>query len=445
MSATSLKVGPGGRDLSLASYSRASRMRAFRRRLPASSNLGRFSACPLEDREPHVRVLCPSRCIVSLGVMTRITPALVIGAGPAGLAVSACLTKHGVEHVVLEREHDVAPRWRNHYDRLHLHTFRDLSRLPHKKWKRGTPRYPSRQQVVDYMEDYARELGVVPQFGQDIQLAKRVNGVWHVRTQNQTFEAGSLVIATGYSRTPYSPTWPGQDGFQGDILHSHAFRNGTRWKAKRVLVVGSGNSGAEIAIDLVEHSAEVAICVRGPTHYVARDVAGVVPAQIVGIALSPLPSRIADYLAVMTSKMMFGDLSSFGIRRPEMGPITQIWTLGRLPLIDVGTIELIRNGTLAVFTGIERFHEGGVEFVDGRREDFDAIILATGYRAAIDEFLDDAKSHLNERGYPKLLAAEAEHPGPYFVGFGNPPTGLLREINHHAKAVAAKVAAVNLQ
>ena len=83
--------------------------------------------------------------------------------------------------------------------------------------------------------------------------------------------------------------------------------------------------------------------------------------------------------------------------------------------------------------------------MDGRREDFNAIVLATGYQATLDEFLDDAKSHLNERGYPKLLADEADHPGPYFIGFGNPPTGLLREINHQAKAVAAKIAAANQQ
>jgi len=375
--------------------------------------------------------------------MATKTPALVIGAGPAGLAVSACLTKHGVDHVVLEREHEVAPRWRNHYERLHLHTFRDLSRLPHKKWKRGTPRYPSRQQVVDYMEDYAQELGVVPRFGEEVQTAKRANGAWVVRTQSQTFEAGSLVIATGYNRTPTSPTWPGQGEFRGDILHSHAYRNGKPWNGKRVLVVGSGNSGAEIAIDLIEHGADAAICIRGPIHFVARDVAGGIPAQLVGIALDRLPTRIADRLAVMTSKMMFGDLSSFGVRRPEMGPITQVRTLGRVPLIDVGTIDLIRRGVLPVLPGIERFYDRGVELVDGRREDFDAVVLATGYRATIDEFLDDAGPSLNDRGYPTLLGAEAEHPGPYFVGFGNPPTGLLREINHHAKAVAAKIATAN--
>ncbi|MGB5809597.1 MAG: NAD(P)-binding domain-containing protein, partial [Polyangiales bacterium] len=244
----------------------------------------------------------------------------------------------------------------------------------------------------------------------------------------------------GYNRAPYLPTWPGQDTFRGEILHSDAYRNGERWRGKRVLVIGSGNSGAEIAIDLVEHGATAAICIRGPIHFVARDVAGGIPAQVVGIALSRLPPRIADHLGVMTSKMMFGDLSSFGIRRPKMGPITQINTLGRVPLIDVGTIELVRNGTLAVLPGIQRFDESGVEFVDGRHEDFDVVVLATGFRGAIEEFLDDAESYLNERGYPKLLGADAKHPGPYFVGFGNPPTGLLREINQHARAIGAKVA-----
>ena len=159
--------------------------------------------------------------------MEKRTPALVIGAGPAGLAVSACLKKHGVEHIVLDREHEVAPRWRNHYERLHLHTFRDLSRLPHKKWKPGTPRYPSRQQVVDYMEDYARELCAMPQFGQNVELAEHTGGAWHVRTQDTSFEAESLVIASGYNRTPYSPTWPGQESFRGDILHTHVYKNGS--------------------------------------------------------------------------------------------------------------------------------------------------------------------------------------------------------------------------
>lgn len=372
--------------------------------------------------------------------MTEQMQALVIGAGPAGLAASACLTKHRIEHAILEKEHRVAPRWRNHYERLHLHTFRGLSRLPYKKWKRGTPSYPSRQQVVDYMESYASALCAVPRFGQNVEWAERRNGAWHVRTQDASFEAESLVIATGYNRTPYSPTWPGQEAFEGDVLHTHAYRNGSPWTGKRVLVVGSGNSGAEIAIDLVEHGAEVAICIRGPIHFVARDVAGGIPAQFVGIALSKLPVRIADSLAVMTSKMMFGDLSSFGIERPKIGPITQIRTQGRVPLIDVGTIELIRNGTLTVFPGIERFHESGVEFVNGAIERFDAVILATGYRASIDAFLAGAGSLLNERGYPKRLGAEAEHPGPYFVGFGNPPTGLLREIYLDAKAVADKIA-----
>jgi cation diffusion facilitator CzcD-associated flavoprotein CzcO len=369
------------------------------------------------------------------------TPTLVIGAGPAGLATSACLKREGIDHVVLEREAEVAPRWRQHYERLHLHTYRDLSQLPFKRWKPGTPKYPSRQQVVDYLDDYAAELAVSPLFGQEVRRAARVDGGWRVETAKDVFETESLVIATGYNHSPQRPSWPGQEQFDGEILHSRDYRNGAPWKGKRVLVVGAGNSGAEIALDLLEHGAESSICIRGPIHFVARDIAGRVPAQIVGIALSHLPTGVADRLAVATSKMIFGDLSEFGIERPQMGPISQIRKLGRVPLIDVGTIEVIKSGQLPVVPGIERFHPDGVELVDGRRLDLDAVVLATGYTAGLESFLENTRAYLNERGYPNRLADAAEYPGPYFVGFGNPPTGLLREINFDAKAVAAAIAA----
>ena len=372
--------------------------------------------------------------------MTTRTSTLVIGAGPAGLATSACLGKHGIEHIVLERETEVAPRWRQHYERLHLHTYRNLSQLPFKRWKRGTPKYPSRQQVVDYMEEYAEELAIRPLFGQEVRRAARLDGGWRVETTKDVFEADTLVIATGYNHTPYLPSWPGQERFRGEILHSRDYRNGAPWKGKRVLVVGSGNSGAEIALDLLEHGAQPSICIRGPIHYVARDLAGGIPAQVVGIALSHLPARVADHLAVATSKMIFGELSSFGIERPKMGPMSQIRKLGRVPLIDVGTIEAIKSGRLPVVPGIERFGPGGVQLVDGRQLEFDATVLATGYESGLERFLENAEAYLNERGYPKQLADAAVYPGPYFVGFGNPPTGLLREINLDAKAVAAEIA-----
>jgi cation diffusion facilitator CzcD-associated flavoprotein CzcO len=341
---------------------------------------------------------------------------------------------------VLERGEAVAPRWHNHYERLHLHTFRGLSHLPYKRFPRGTPIYPSRQDVVEYLEAYAADMGVRPLFSQQVESVKRSNGVWVVKTQNGEFESDSVVIATGYNGTPYQPIWPGQQSFQGEVLHASRYRNGSPWKGKRALVVGAGNTGAEIAIDLFEHGAESTICIRGPIHVVPRDVNGIVPAQILGQAFSRLPLPIADRLGLLTSKLAFGDLSDCGIERPRIGPISQIKKHGRIPLIDIGTVEHIRQGNIRVVPGIERFEVGSCVFVDGTEFRFDVVVLATGYRPSVDVFLEDASRYLDDRGYPKALGAKSKHPGPYFVGFGNPPTGQLFEIFLHSKAVAAKIA-----
>lgn len=372
--------------------------------------------------------------------MTNRVPALVIGAGPAGLAVSACLHRHAVEHVVLEQGHTVAPRWHDHYERLHLHTFRGLSHLPHKRFPRGTPTYPSRQDVVDYLQAYAAELGVEPVFGQHVESVRRSNGSWLVETRDRQFEASSVVIATGYNGIPYEPTWPGQQSFQGEIFHASHYRNGSPWRGKRALVVGAGNTGAEIAIDLFEHGAQSTICIRGPIHVVPRDLNGVVPAQILGQVFSRLPLPIADRLGLLTSKLAFGDLSDCGIERPQIGPISQIKQHGRIPLIDIGTIQHIREGNIRVVPGIERFTEHSCVFVDGRELPFDVVVLATGYRPSVGTFLEDASQYLDDRGYPKAHGTKTKHPGLYFVGFGNPPTGQFFETYLHSKAVAAKIA-----
>lgn len=163
------------------------------------------------------------------------------------------------------------------------------------------------------------------------------------------------------------------------------------------------------------------------------------PTQVTSLFLSKLPLSIADQIGRTVSRIVFGDLSRWGIRRPKIGPMRQIVEQGRIPLIDIGTIELIRSGDIRVVPGIARFAEEGVELVDGVRQAYDAVLLATGYRAAIDGFLEHADRYLNERGYPRVHGADANVPDPFFVRFGNPPTGQLREIRQHAMAVAKKL------
>src|SRR4051812_5096157 len=214
--------------------------------------------------------------------------AVIIGAGPAGLAVGACLQRARVPFIILEAAEQVGESWRNHYDRLHLHTDKRHSLLPFFPYPKGSPRYPSRAQVVDYLEAYARHFDLRPRFGQKVCSVQRAGKLWQTRTAGTLYASPSLVIASGNNRQPVLPTWPGQESFGGAILHSSAYRNGRTFAGERVLVVGFGNSGGEIAVDLVEQGAKPALAVRSAVNLLPRDLLGL-PLLDVAIPLSMLP------------------------------------------------------------------------------------------------------------------------------------------------------------
>jgi indole-3-pyruvate monooxygenase len=186
------------------------------------------------------------------------TPTVIIGAGPAGpagLAVAACLSRLGQTFTLLERSDQVGASWRNHYTRLHLHTDKGRSALPYLPFPENTPRYPSRQQAIDYFEAYAGRSSLQPRFGQEVTAIRQRAGQWHIETNDDLYVSNQVVIATGYNRVPNIPTWPGQSAYPGKIVHSSVYQDGERFRGQRVLVVGFGNSGGEIAIDLWEHGA----------------------------------------------------------------------------------------------------------------------------------------------------------------------------------------------
>jgi cation diffusion facilitator CzcD-associated flavoprotein CzcO len=364
---------------------------------------------------------------------------IVVGAGPAGLAVAACLKQAGLPCLILEQADKVGVAWHRHYQRLHLHTDKKHSELPFAPFPKEHPRYPSRAQVIDYLDAYARKFHLEPRLGQQVVSARQIDGVWEVRTQDTRYQASNLVIATGYAREPCLPTWPGQGSFQGRILHSSEYRNGEPFKGQKVLVVGFGNSGGEIAIDLWEHGAQPSLAVRSPVNVIPRDLFGI-PILAIGILQSRLPSRLADALNAPLLRAVVGDLTRYGLRKLPHGPITQIRRHARIPLIDVGTIKLIKRGQVKVYPGIERFTEDAVVFADGRREEFDAVILATGYRPRVSAFLEGAPAAHDHSGTPLLSGTESPVPGLYFCGFHISATGMLRDIAREARQISAAIA-----
>jgi pyruvate/2-oxoglutarate dehydrogenase complex dihydrolipoamide dehydrogenase (E3) component len=371
--------------------------------------------------------------------MTAQIPTLIVGAGPAGLAVGQALREHGVSFEIVEREHRLAPAWHRHYERLHLHTAKHFSSLPGMRFPDAVPRYPSRAAVIDYLTAYAQRFALRPRLGVTVlRVAPAANGGWLAQTDHGEFAARNVVLATGLNAVPMQPHWPGMESYRGELLHSSAYVNGARWAGQSVLVVGAGNSGAEIALDLAEHGARAELSVRSKLHITLRDTLGL-PTPVPTLLLTKLPLPLADAIAKTALRFSVGDLSRWGIEAPAYGPIRGIVERGRIPVIDVGTLARIKQGDIVVRRDIERFDADGVTFVDGTRVAYAAIVLATGYRPGLERLLDDAEELVDERGRARHDGV-TPRPGLYLVGYATPPTGLLREIGFIARRVAEHIA-----
>lgn len=365
---------------------------------------------------------------------------VVVGAGPAGLATSACLRRLGLAHTLLEREDRVASSWHRHYERLHLHTDKRWSALPFAPWPGSAPRYPSRAEVVDYLARYAARHAVAPRLGVQVHGIQPSAGRLRVETSAGTLNPRAVVVASGYNAVPRQPALPGLDHFGGAVLHSRDYRHPRPFQGQRTLVVGCGNSGAEIALDLAEQGVEVSMVVRGPVHVVPRDLLGR-PTQRTNVLLAPLPLGLRDAIAGTVLRLAVGDLSRWGLVRPRMGPNRMIETQGRIPLLDIGTVAMVKAGRIRVLPGVEQVLLGAVRFAGGQQHPFDAIILATGYSPGLDRLVQGFERIADLRGRPHRFGQETDIPGLYFVGFRNPSTGALREIALEAPRVAAAIQA----
>jgi cation diffusion facilitator CzcD-associated flavoprotein CzcO len=363
--------------------------------------------------------------------------AVIIGAGPAGLACAVTMRKAGIASLVLDKAAVVGSVWRRHYDRLHLHTDRSHSSLPGLPMPRTYPRYPSRGQVTTYLEHYAQHFGIAPVLNTGATRVFRGGNHWHVETTSQnSFSAPIVVIATGWADFPYRPSFPGVEAFGGSIIHSSAYQNPASYVGKRVLVVGFGNSGGEIALDLAEAGIDVSLSVRGPLQILPRDLLGI-PILTLAIAEQALPARIADFLNAPALRLAIGDIEKYGLRRATKGPRRMIEEDGRVPLLDVGTMNRIRDGSIKVRGDIDHFTRDGIAFSRSSAARFDAVILATGFRPDFRLLLPDAKGVYDEEGKPLVSGRVTAESGLFFCGLIASPTGQIREIGIEAKRIAA--------
>ncbi len=367
------------------------------------------------------------------------TDTVIIGASAAGLATAACLKRRGLPFVVLEKGSRVASPWERHYDRLHLHSSRAMSGLPHRPLSRRLGRYPAREDVLAYFEDYAAHFGISPRFSQAARRISRAGDGWQVETDEGSHRARNVVVAAGMTHEPHTPSWPGLTTFAGPVLHSSAYRNARAFAGQSVLVVGIGNSGAEIALDLCEGGAKAAIAVRSPVNVVPREFLGI-PIDVWALMLDVFPAFVGNAVGRSVSWLKYGRLQRFGLRPLPFGPVTGFREHGVVPILDIGTMARIRSGDIAIVPAPASFTSGQVRFTDGSERAFDAVVLATGYRPAVASLLDaDARAAVDAEGTP-LASGAAVLPGLYFCGYHVSLTGMLRRIGRDARAIAGSIA-----
>lgn len=363
---------------------------------------------------------------------------LIIGGGPAGLATASCLQRRGIPARILEMGEEVAHSWARYYDRVRLHTGKHLSNLPNRPFGRDYPLYVPRDDLVRYLRDYARHFDLAVSTGERATRVERAaDGGWRVETTRRVWQTPALVVATGSFNNPTVPHFPGQATFGGPIVHAADYRNPAGLAGARVLVVGAGNSGAEIAVELADAGRAVAIAIRSGINIVPRDLYGILPAQYLGYVLRRLPRRIAARLAAATEAQGARRLARAGIPKAAHSPLDQV------PVIGLDLLAAIGAGRIAVRGGIARLDAGTVHFADGRAEPYDAIVLATGYEpdvAFLRPLAADPASLIPATG----VACPAE-PGLYFVGMHRTTQGVLYLISRHEAPEAARLIARQLR
>ncbi len=372
------------------------------------------------------------------------TNTIIIGASAAGLASAACLKKEGIDFIIIERHGEVGTPWRNHYDRLHLHTNKTLSSLPYLKFSKNVPTYPERLQVVEYMDKYQKAFDINPIFNTTAICIKQEGNWWITETTNGSFKSNQVIMATGPFGKARTINFKGMESFGGKIIHSKDYKTGRDFKGQQVLVVGFGNSACEIALDLHEQKAHPALSVRSAVNVLPRDILGI-PILQMGLLTAPLPPRLADKMTAPLVNILLGDITKLGLKKLPYGPLEQIQKDQSVPLLDIGTLKLIQEGNCAVFDDINHIVGNTVHFKGGEKADFDTIVAAIGYHKNLGEgILQVGKSRFADLDVRLNKQKYFGKDGLYFCGFWVSPTGQLREISLDAKKIAKDIKKQNL-
>jgi putative flavoprotein involved in K+ transport len=372
--------------------------------------------------------------------VTPVDEVLIIGAGPCGLAIARQLRhQHGIDALVLDRAAAPAQAWRDRIDGFRLNTCGFWSHLPGQRIPREHGRWPGRDALVDYFDDYVRRQRLRVELGATVSRVDRAADGWVVSLGNERRSAAAVVVATGNYHTPVLPAWPGADAFTGELLHAAQYRNPTPFADRDVLVVGSGNSATDIAVELSGGvAARVRMACRTPPQLVPRAIAGI-PIDTFSPAFTGLPVALLDRAAAVLQRLRYGDLPAAGLPAPQRGIYTALLSDGQVPTLGDQLAARIRGGRIDVVAAVEGFDDDRVRLADGTTVRPDAVIAATGYRRGLEPLVGHL-GVLDDTGRPVVNGLPSAATGLWFAGYAEPLIGPLRSFRRQATPIAADIA-----
>ena len=347
------------------------------------------------------------------------------------MAVSQQLGARKISNVILERGDIAGWMWHHVYDSLRLHTGKHLSSLPGMPFPPGTSLFPFRPDLIEYLENYVDRFQLPVRTGLAATKLCRVDGVWAVEAGSDLFQSRAVVVATGIMSSPVTPALEGLSSYSGYVMHSTQYRRPDEHLGQSVLVVGIGNSAAEIASELATARKEATVSVRSGANVIPRSIAGI-PSQYFGWSMSWLPPYLQRRVVQGTGRIGC-------LLRGEPTDLPRKATLNRCndqPVIGRSILDHIKAGRVRIVPGVAEFTEDAVWFTDGSEWSGDAVILATGYRAAMD-WMGEYGSR-DECGFAdrRDRVQSLQHSDLYFVGHNYDGRGGLYNIRIDSQRIA---------
>ena len=344
-------------------------------------------------------------------------PVIVIGCGASGLSAAYALRAHGLPVRIVEKATRAGDAWYHRHPQLQLNTHRQLSHLPGMKIPGTAGAFPSRDNMIRYLDDYAKRLGVPIDYGVTVNRIDRNPSGWQIKTDRGMYDSQHVIVATGHDRLPFMPDWPDQNLFRKKLVHAAKFGELKHYRDKKVLVVGAGNSGTDILNHLVTiNTRKLWVSVRhGPVVFPARLYG--VPVQRLSVILDRLPVRIIDKLLALTELIAFGNLKKWGLDKHPLGGATRLLKTGTAPAVDNGFIAALKAGNVEIVKEVCRFTKTGVELINGKYIEPDIVIAATGYQTGLESILGHMNV-LDKKGIPIIHGAQqmTACPGLWFTG-----------------------------